>query len=141
MFGSRSGPFCGGRRGGRPARLADEPPASAGVSRGQELGRGPRISLVMEAANDVWVDEWPRDMAEFERALLRRGVADRGGTHERCSGCHRTPLIGERIYVVEDGPCYASSAARRAANRACTAGWSGRRASAARFGSWPGTPR
>lgn len=58
----------------------------------------------MDATNDVWVDEWPRDMAEFERALLRRGVADRGGTHERCSGCHRTPLIGERIYVIEDGP-------------------------------------
>ncbi len=50
------------------------------------------------------MDEWPRGMAAIELALLRRGVAARDGAHERCSGCHRTPLTGERVYLMESGP-------------------------------------
>ena len=44
------------------------------------------------------------DMLELELALLRRGLDERlaGGT-ERCSHCHRTPLIGERIYEYDSG--------------------------------------
>jgi hypothetical protein len=39
------------------------------------------------------------DMADLERALLRRGVDSRLAGRERCSHCRRTPLIGERVYV------------------------------------------
>ncbi len=39
------------------------------------------------------------DMAELELALLRRGVDQRVAGGESCSSCHRTPLIGERVYV------------------------------------------
>jgi hypothetical protein len=34
----------------------------------------------------------------LERALLRRGVAERLAADHRCAGCRRTPLVGERIY-------------------------------------------
>jgi hypothetical protein len=44
-----------------------------------------------------------RDMLELELALLRRGLDERLAGSERCSCCHRTPLVGERVYV------YASS--------------------------------
>jgi len=44
-----------------------------------------------------------REMAELERALLRRGVEERGAGGERCSACGRTPLIGERVHVYEHG--------------------------------------
>jgi hypothetical protein len=36
---------------------------------------------------------------ELELALLRRGVDALAAGCERCSHCHRTPLIGERVYV------------------------------------------
>lgn len=39
------------------------------------------------------------DMADLERALLRRGVDSRAAGRECCSRCRRTPLIGERVYV------------------------------------------
>jgi hypothetical protein len=45
------------------------------------------------------------DELELELALLRRGLDERlaaSGT-EQCSRCHRTPLIGERIYQYESG--------------------------------------
>ena len=42
-----------------------------------------------------------REMAELELALLRRGMDDRVGGLETCSHCHRSPLIGERVYVYE----------------------------------------
>ena len=58
----------------------------------------------MEVMNDVWMDEYPRDMRALELALLRQGVEHRDATHERCARCHRTPLAGERIYVTETGP-------------------------------------
>jgi hypothetical protein len=44
-----------------------------------------------------------RDIPDLERALLRRGLDERSDGFERCGGCKRTPLIGERIYVYERG--------------------------------------
>jgi len=44
-----------------------------------------------------------RDMAQLELALLRRGVDQRVAGRERCSRCHRGPLIGERVYVYRHG--------------------------------------
>ena len=58
----------------------------------------------MEAVTDVWVDECPRDMQALEIALLRQGVEHRDATRQRCSCCHRTPLVGERIYMADGGP-------------------------------------
>jgi hypothetical protein len=40
---------------------------------------------------------------ELEMALLRRGVDERSNEFERCTRCHRTPLIGERIYQYQGG--------------------------------------
>jgi hypothetical protein len=45
----------------------------------------------------------PFEIAELERALLRRGVDERSAESERCTDCHRTPLIGERLYIYDDG--------------------------------------
>lgn len=39
------------------------------------------------------------DMAELELALLRRGLNQRVAGSECCSHCHRSPLIGEWVYV------------------------------------------
>jgi hypothetical protein len=58
----------------------------------------------VETITDVWVDEWPREMAALELELLRRGVRRRDAARERCSRCHRTPLVGERIYLADGGP-------------------------------------
>ena len=45
-----------------------------------------------------------QDMLELELALLRRGLDERlAGGSERCTSCHRTPLIGERIYEYGSG--------------------------------------
>lgn len=44
-----------------------------------------------------------REMPELELALLRRGLDDLAAGCERCEHCHRTPLIGERVYVYESG--------------------------------------
>jgi hypothetical protein len=43
------------------------------------------------------------DIPDLELALLRRGVDQRVAGRERCQHCHRTPLIGERIYVYDSG--------------------------------------
>jgi hypothetical protein len=55
------------------------------------------------------------DIPDLELALLRRGVDQRVAGRERCGHCHRTPLIGERIYVYETGAmlCELCRAARR----------------------------
>jgi hypothetical protein len=42
-------------------------------------------------------------MEELELALLRRGVNELSADRQSCAQCHRTPLIGERIYVYESG--------------------------------------
>ncbi len=39
------------------------------------------------------------DERALELALLRRGVDALAAGCERCAHCHRTPLIGERVYV------------------------------------------
>ncbi|MBV9310687.1 MAG: hypothetical protein JOZ73_07640 [Solirubrobacterales bacterium] len=39
-----------------------------------------------------------RSIPDLELALLRRGVDERVAGSERCERCHRTPLIGERVY-------------------------------------------
>jgi hypothetical protein len=49
------------------------------------------------------MDSPVRDMPALELALLRRGVDDLAAGCERCARCHRTPLIGERVYVYEGG--------------------------------------
>jgi hypothetical protein len=41
-------------------------------------------------------------MPALELALLRQGVSDMAAGCERCGNCHRTPLIGERVYVYDD---------------------------------------
>jgi hypothetical protein len=41
--------------------------------------------------------------SELERALLRRSVDAMAAGCERCDRCHRTPLIGERVYLRDSG--------------------------------------
>ena len=41
-------------------------------------------------------------MEELELALLRRGVDERAAWSERCATCGRTPLIGERVFTLDD---------------------------------------
>lgn len=43
------------------------------------------------------------ELNELELALLRRGVEERGEGRECCACCHRTPLVGEQVYVYEHG--------------------------------------
>ena len=43
------------------------------------------------------------DGPDLELALLRRGMHERAAGCERCGECGRTPLIGERVYVYDDG--------------------------------------
>lgn len=44
-----------------------------------------------------------RDMLDLELALLRRGLDERLAGSERCTRCHRTPLVGEQVYVYGSG--------------------------------------
>lgn len=44
-----------------------------------------------------------RDMLDLELALLRRGLDERLAGSERCTCCHRTPLVGERVYLYASG--------------------------------------
>lgn len=43
------------------------------------------------------------ETSELERQLLRRGVLALAAGADRCDGCHRTPLIGERVHVYDGG--------------------------------------
>jgi hypothetical protein len=38
---------------------------------------------------------------ELERQMLRRSLGAMAGNREHCSGCGRTPLPGELLYVFE----------------------------------------
>lgn len=40
---------------------------------------------------------------DLERQLLRRSVMALSAGAHRCDGCHRTPLVGERVHVYEGG--------------------------------------
>jgi hypothetical protein len=42
-------------------------------------------------------------MADLELALMRRSLSGLSATSERCGRCHRTLLVGERVYVYESG--------------------------------------
>jgi hypothetical protein len=53
------------------------------------------------------------DMLELELALLRRGLDERLAGSQRCSRCHRTPLVGERIYEYASGDCACELCRRR----------------------------
>jgi hypothetical protein len=43
---------------------------------------------------------------ELQVALVRRAADRSAADRERCRGCRRTPLIGERIYLGEQGELY-----------------------------------
>ena len=45
----------------------------------------------------------PLENPDLELALMRRGVDERATEYERCGDCHRTPLIGERLYTYDNG--------------------------------------
>jgi hypothetical protein len=40
---------------------------------------------------------------DLERQLLRRSVMALAAGRDRCDGCHRTPLTGERVHVYDGG--------------------------------------
>ena len=40
---------------------------------------------------------------DLERQLLRRGVMALAAGRDCCDGCHRTPLVGERVHVYDGG--------------------------------------
>jgi hypothetical protein len=44
-----------------------------------------------------------REIPELELALLRRGMHERTANRQACARCRRTPLIGERVYLPQDG--------------------------------------
>jgi hypothetical protein len=58
----------------------------------------------MEVGHHAVLEQAERQMRELELALLRRGVDERSEVLERCARCHRTPLLGERVYVGDSGP-------------------------------------
>ena len=49
------------------------------------------------------MDTPAREIPKLELALLRRGLEDMAEGCERCERCRRTPLIGERVYVIDSG--------------------------------------
>ena len=53
--------------------------------------------------------EWDHPDAgapELQIALVRRAVDHCDAARERCQGCRRTPLIGERVYYRDSGAVY-----------------------------------
>lgn len=44
-----------------------------------------------------------REIPGLELGLLRRGVDTAVQARERCGHCHRTPLVGERMYLYKSG--------------------------------------
>ncbi len=40
-----------------------------------------------------------RDIEQFERFLLRRGVGALEADRDRCADCERTPLVGENVHL------------------------------------------
>ncbi|HTU87967.1 MAG TPA: hypothetical protein VMF57_20480 [Solirubrobacteraceae bacterium] len=43
---------------------------------------------------------------ELQLALVRSAVGRRDADRERCRGCRRTPLIGERVYLDDHGALF-----------------------------------
>jgi hypothetical protein len=44
-----------------------------------------------------------REIPELEFALLKRSVDELVAGREHCGRCHRSPLIGERVYIYDSG--------------------------------------
>jgi hypothetical protein len=44
--------------------------------------------------------------AKLQVALVRRAVERRDAFRDRCRGCQRSPLVGERVYFASDGAVY-----------------------------------
>jgi len=53
--------------------------------------------------NSDQMDVVLNDSDQLERELLRRGVGALAANRHRCIDCHRTPLIGERVYRYDAG--------------------------------------
>jgi len=51
-------------------------------------------------------DRSERRAPALQVALVRRAVDQCDAVRERCCGCRRSPLIGERIYFGPDGAVY-----------------------------------
>jgi recombinational DNA repair protein (RecF pathway) len=45
-----------------------------------------------------------RDIEQFERHLLRRGVGVLEADRDRCADCGRTPLVGEHVHLHSSVP-------------------------------------
>ena len=43
------------------------------------------------------------DESDLERQLLRKGVGRLAEGREHCHDCGRTPLVGERVHLFDDG--------------------------------------
>ncbi len=55
------------------------------------------------------LQDWDPDehaAPELQVALMRRAVGRRDAVRERCGCCHRTPLVGERVYFDRSGAVY-----------------------------------
>ena len=57
-----------------------------------------------------------RRSPELELALLRRGMHERDARRQSCQRCHRTPLVGERVYRQESGSLLCELCRAREAN-------------------------
>ena len=53
--------------------------------------------------NSTTITTAARDMPELELALLRRSVDALARKSEHCARCGRSPLIGERVYLLAGG--------------------------------------
>ncbi len=51
-------------------------------------------------------DQFDDVAPELQVALVRRAVDRCDAGRERCQGCQRTPLVGERVYFDEGGTVY-----------------------------------
>ena len=58
-----------------------------------------RMEVLFNGPGD---DGVAREMAELELALLRHGVDQRAAGRECCARCGRTPLVGERVYLLDE---------------------------------------
>lgn|ERR1039457_3041345 len=67
------------------------------------LAPGPRGRNGRSDAEHKPMPPQVREMPELELALLRRGLDQLSSGCERCGRCHRTLLIGERVYEYDSG--------------------------------------
>jgi len=58
------------------------------------------------APNNRVVQQSDGGIPALELAILRHGVGRRDAGQERCRGCHRTPLVGETVYVRGHGEVF-----------------------------------